>query len=227
MSIKINWEKIENHLGWGQPDAPVVFIGMEEGYSGSYELLGLHLSERSIYTEIMETNFENSKKIIKTYRAPCHFMRRRDLMLRNENFTSPSNAQLLEYQKNFGKKDGNVFLLELMPYPVKNIREWPYGGAPFFRDKDRKTYINRLLEHRCKLLQNSIKLAHREAIICYGRGYRNFYRQIFPSDLSWQLFNGFEVADWKGQRVAIVPHFAARPFNALSRADDLFQLMYG
>jgi hypothetical protein len=30
-STAINWERIESFIGYGRRDAPVVFIGMEEG----------------------------------------------------------------------------------------------------------------------------------------------------------------------------------------------------
>ncbi|MBN8532950.1 MAG: hypothetical protein J0L51_02555 [Rhizobiales bacterium] len=234
MSNLIDWKTIENHIGWGRPDAPVVFIGMEEGYSGKEKEiekhkaeLEAHLIERSMYPEISEIDFSKANRVIRTYRAPCHFMLRREFMVNQKPFEAPKNLDLLEYQKTFGMSTGDVFLLELFPYPARATTVWPYSDPPFFRDNDRASYIKRLLEPRSKLLMNAINLVHREAIICYGKAYQKYYKGIFPENLSWKDEFSFQYTEWNRQKIAIVPHFSSRVFNSISKADDLFELIYG
>ena len=48
-----DWERIENFIGYGRPDAPVVFLGMEEGLRRDADLLA-DLLARSAFEPYMD-----------------------------------------------------------------------------------------------------------------------------------------------------------------------------
>jgi hypothetical protein len=59
---------------------------------------------------------------------------------------------------NFGRKEGNLAIIDLFPLPCKNIKQWPYkniSNLAFLKDKN--TYIDAIKENRIVNLKKLIK----------------------------------------------------------------------
>jgi hypothetical protein len=98
----VDWDRIESFVGYGRLDAPVVFIGMEEGGYGANEpeKLLADLIKRSSFREI-EAYSGHSGAIQRTWRVAC------SLMLHRQGNTQPSVAELVAYQDTqFARPDG-------------------------------------------------------------------------------------------------------------------------
>lgn len=201
----IDWDRIERFLGYGKIDAPVVFIGMEEGGPDDPDKLFADLLRRSAFDEI-ETYAGHSGAIQRTWRVACY------LMLRRMGVEAPTVSQLVAYQDNqFAKRGGDVLLTELMPYPNRTLSSWP---KIYEARETRADYFQRLLPRRTKLIRDMLASSRRELIIAYGKGHWNAYADIFGIDLNNSNRANFLRYEWMGARVVFCPHFVSRAFNA-------------
>ncbi len=206
-------DRVEQFAGYGRRDAPVVFVGMEEG--GPTDIDG-HLRKLSSFPQVADADFLADTASIKTWRPVCHFMLRRE----NRNIIT-ADARGQYQREKLGRPHGDTLLLEVSPYPAKNLKSWPY--AAYGRDESRKDCLKRILDQRLALLRSIIAECKREAVICYGLAYRNHYKALFPNKTDWQSSGPFEITESSGQKVAITPHFASRAFNDIAVSDALYE----
>lgn len=171
----INWNAIEEFVGFGPPDAPVVFIGMEEGLDPKADLAG-DLVARSAYppfVDLLEAQnaLDSSSKFVgpdakcqRTWRPMC------DLMLRFKGET-PTGSRRNWYQGMcLGRIPGETLLTELLPYPRRKTgAAWPTQYHSRF--KTFEDYENALVQPRIDLLRSAIYAKPRKLIACYGKGY--------------------------------------------------------
>lgn len=203
----VDWDRIENFVGYGRLDAPVVFIGMEEGGYGANqpEKLLADLNRRSSFREI-EAYAGHSGAIQRTWRVAC------SLMLHRQGNTQPSVAELVAYQDTkFARPDGEVLLTELMPYPNNRLSSWP---AIYAERETRAGYYQRLLPARTKLIRDVLAASKRELIVAYGKGHWPAYASIFGVEIKSGVGGAFRSFDWNGARVVFCPHFVSRSFNS-------------
>lgn len=198
----VDWDRIEGFIGYGTRNAPVVFIGMEEG-AGSNDDLRSGLARRSLFDPIVELTPQVQTQ--RTWRPMC------DLMLRRQGNSAPSLADRQRYQfERLGRAGGDTLLTELMPYPSNNIRVWPY--KEFGRYGDRESYMRDCLARRIDLLRATLSSAPRDLVICYGKGHWPHFRKLF--DGPWVTTGGFEIGRFGASRVVLAPHFSGRAFNS-------------
>jgi hypothetical protein len=129
----MNKAKILNFIGFGNPDAKVVFIGMEEGLKRDVDLQS-ELSARSEYNQYADLfeargggsdrrHFAGQLILQRTWGPMCRVMLARD----NKDYTSIPAAK--EYQaKKLGRLNGDSLLAEVLPLPSSSTREedWQY-----------------------------------------------------------------------------------------------------
>lgn len=69
----------------------------------------------------------------------------------------------------WGSKNGNNCLLELLPLPARNVKDWPYDkwttAAEF---QTRRAYREAVLECRIKHLSQMLELDDRKVVVFYG-----------------------------------------------------------
>lgn len=198
-----DWSRIETFIGYGRADAPVVFIGMEEGRSADSDL-DIDLFERAQSQSI--ASLGRHVRTQRTWRPMC------DLMLRRSGIAAPTADERLKYQvEKLGRPDGDTLLTELMPYPSTRIADWPYAAEPYLRGT-RPEYMARCLPMRLALLRGVLASAERELVICYGKGHWSHFARLFDCEL---MANGaFRIGKIGRTTVALVPHFCSRPFNS-------------
>jgi hypothetical protein len=226
---QINWDRIEKFIGFGRFDAPVVFIGMEEGLSGE-ETLEANLLRRSSFQEIMDShnafvrekdgrlielipgtidffnlNRRGGPKCQRTWRVVC------DLMLRRAGTAAPTKIQRSLYQAtSLGRGDSDTLLCELLPYPHVDAVAW--HDIYVQRFKTRAAYEAAMIPQRRDLLNSIILSCTRELVVCYGVRHWSEFQQLFP-DAKWQNRSIFRVADLMSTRLVLAPHFVTKDFN--------------
>lgn len=212
----VDWARIERFIGYGRVDAPVVFLGMEEG--GDNDKLLPDLIGRSRSDQIAE--IAHQRTIQRTWRVMC------DLMLRRSGIGDPTAAQRLAYQQEqLGKRNGETLVAELMPYPSRRASDWPKIYEQRFTT--RPDYLSGLAPKRRDLLRNTLQSSPRELIVCYGKAHWDHYRAMFDLSSRPGPVPQIEIGDWGSARVVLAPHFCSRSFNSEAQLADFASAALG
>lgn len=225
--MSVDWDRIESFIGYGRIDAPVVFIGMEEGLADE-GALPAELALRSQFQPVMdleesqrgvvggEVLFSDSPPRQPTWRVMADVM----LHFEGETFTEAaerSSARKTYRAKRLGRSDGNSLLIELMPYPNPKISTWLYPERFDTRDE----YVAAIRPRRFELLAEVLSSSPRRAIVCYGKTDWPNYKMLF-GDVSWTSDERFECAEWRGVPITLTEHFS-RFFNSDEQLDSLYK----
>jgi len=220
--MTLDWERIENFVGFGNQKPRVLFLGMEEGLARDADLLAdLRLRSRyDSYMDLAEAQtqlggpakyFGTFPKTQRTWRPMCH------LMLRRAGVLHPTLTQRLRYQADaLGRKNSESLLVELLPYPHPDSGRWLYDK--FERFKTRAAYETAILPQRMRLLRDIITEHPPEIIVAYGKGNWGLYKQLI-NIASWTADAPFEFTDAGGTRVVLVPHLAKKHFGTDKQLD--------
>jgi len=215
----IDWERIETFIGFGRRDAPIVFIGMEEGLRSRDELGGDLLIRSSYDRPIMDLKeahrgLAGTERYFDPDRAPVQRTWRvmADLMLRRGGVTDPSKEDRRRYQAlRLGRSDGETLLTELLPYPSPGVNDWLYER--FARYNTRETYTAEMMPLRLNLIRGVLAEAPRELVVCYGKTHWSQYERLFP-DIEWRTKDMYRVGEGANTRIVLTPHFVSRVFNS-------------
>lgn len=233
------WSRIENFVGYGRRDAPVVFIGLEEGLSQP-ETLQEQLAIRAGFAPVMDLKAAHASipgtarffdpvrpKCQRTWRPMC------DLLLRREDpeHLAPTAQLRGHYQATrLGRTHGETLLTELLPYPHVRADHWVYGD----RYATRQDYEAALLGERLQLLSTELAAAKRELIVCYGASRWPAFKQLMQltfglgaGDWSTELGGAVQVAESGGTRIVLTHHFSGRQFNSEAQLADFAQIALG
>lgn len=215
----IAWKRIEEFVGFGRRDAPVVFIGMEEGLKNA-AALDDDLAIRSTYeTPIVDlkeahAGIAGTENYFEPDRAPRQPTWRviADLMLRRElPGTTPSGQDRRRYRATrLGRWDGDTLLTELLPYPHPKRSDWLY--ARFGKYATRDDYERDMLPQRKRLLRAVIGAAERELVVCYGKGNWPQFQELFDG-VTWTDAGAFRVGGVSATRIVLATHFSGYGFN--------------
>jgi hypothetical protein len=208
--VHIDWDRIENFIGYGNINAPVVFIGMEESLDKDVPLAD-DLRMRSQYDNVVDLRAAGEASIRQfqqTWRPLC------DLMLRRCGKASSYESRLSYQIEELGHKDGKTLIAELLPYPRKNRRD-PNDWQPYeaFDRGSYESYKSRVLPGRIERLKSVLAQGERELIVCHGKAERLAFEALFD-DPDWRSDSGFECCVWKGVHVLLVSQLSTKTFNS-------------
>jgi hypothetical protein len=222
--LEINWKRIESFIGYGKVDAPVVFVGIEEGLSNR-RALRKDLIRRSQFKAVMDLKRAHNgihgaerywdpvnPRSQRTWRPMCHLM-----LARGRAKNAPDRQQRKAYQSlHLGRTHGQTLLAELFPYPHSHTRHWLYGR--FGRYPSREAYEDDVLPKRLELLRRTLAAHRRQLIICYGKSrwpeYKALMDQTYPGKIHWVAHKSAEAAIVGKTRILLVHHFSRGPFNS-------------
>jgi uracil-DNA glycosylase len=227
----LDWNAIENFIGYGNPKASVVFVGLEEGLDSEAHL-DAELRLRSTFPPIVgfDQAFANApwqQKLIdpthtvsqRTWRPMC------DLMLRRDGVAAPTLAERNNYQgTRLGRSDGETLLAELLPYPNVRISSWPY--ATYDRFETREECEDALIDPRIALLQAALATPDHQLIVCYGKAQWANYKRVFPT-VVWHSQGHYAVGARNKTRIVLTPHFSSRAFNTEQQLDEFAAVALG
>jgi hypothetical protein len=216
MQRSIDRERLLTFLGFGNPTAEAVFIGMEEGLTLPPPLEE-QLVIRSGFEQLMdlgESAKAHPEKFLSGDRPPIQstwnpIIR---ILLALEGVRSASTDEVRAYQRDrLGRTGERGALIELLPLPARGIVDWPYAEI-FPEYPTRERYLAEQKPKRIDLLCKHLAYGPR-IVVAYGSQYWGDYKQLFPTHREWQRSGPFEVADDGKTRVVLTPHLTVRQMN--------------
>jgi len=219
---RINWDRIENFVGYGNRAAPVVFIGMEEGLKEEDGLLGDLLvrsrwPDRVMDLEKAHEGIAGTELSFDPERAPKQPTWRvmSDLMLRRGGNSAPTRVDRKRYRTlRLGRAGGDTLLAELLPYPNKKYDKsetWLY--RQFGQYNDRHEYEKALLGPRKQLLREALAWHPRKLVVCYGKHHWEHFQGLFDGVRWRDIGPKFRVGEGGVSRVILTTHFSDRGLN--------------
>lgn len=214
-------EHLKKFIGYGELNADVWFLGMEEAGGGEKNLrdrLTFHqiedCAEAHKKLDIMHLHW-GKRTIQRTWRGMCYVM----LALARQ---STDRESIRAYQaEKLGRYGGNTLLTELMPIPSPKLDQWRYEELlPQF--KSRQDYFAQVKPYRLALLRELIETNSPSAIVAHGKGYWSEYKALF-SHLQFVKHNTFEVAKSDSTVVILTGQFASRSMNG--KFDEVAQII--
>jgi len=196
-------QKLEGFIGYGKPNAEIIFFGLEEAGGGEenlktrlsisdYEFLDCrrfhldHLKHKKTYK--LHSDDENT---MVNFQSVWKFMS--FIMLKLENKSDQeifknNSQELRNYQNNYlGSKSekGKTLLTELFPIPCSSLKYWGTKDdsytdlIPFYTDKE--TYKKEVLPKRVKTFKKLMDSNEFQAntILCYGKTHWSSFKSFF------------------------------------------------
>ncbi len=217
-----DWDRIERFVGYGRIDAPVIFIGMEEGLSKE-DSLEEDLRVRSRFERVMDlkdahNGIAGTERLFDPARTKCQRTWRPmcDLMLRRSGEIPTLEKRNLYQAMKLGRANGETLLCELLPYPSRSASTWTYSA----RFNSREAYRDVMLPRRIRLLQDAIREAKREAIVCYGKSDWPHFETLFEG-VNLSDRGPFRTGSLNEMKIVLAPHFSTRQFNSDQQLEAL------
>lgn len=211
-------ERIKNFWGYGNLDSPYWFIGMEEGYNESNEILHDRFTATAqqqvcdIYHDLKIDPghviwFEENAPIQRTWRRLI------EMMLYAETHTFPDKEAIRAFQINkLGRKNSNNALLELMPLPSKSIAEkdWLYADSGVEGLSSRKDYLETYKDERIEALRKLVEKHKPKYVICYSLSYQEDWQKLTDASFIEVNPRRLYLAKDSNTTFAITPHSVAQ-----------------
>jgi hypothetical protein len=185
--------------GYGRWNAPIWFVGMEEGGGNSVQVIQRRLDDwaargREELQDLPDTG--------KAMGDTCWFIERPKLqrtwsiLIRIAmviDGREPTTAAIREYQKcHLGRHDGENCLVELLPLPSPSTQHWFYAAAsllPYL--ESRQKYCDELIPTRIAHLRQRLDTHKPRAVIFYGTAYSPHWQQIANVDFESRVGTGY------------------------------------
>lgn len=201
-------QRLLDFIGYGRLEAPVWFLGMEEGGGGEARLLiqsGFSRVEdlRDAHRKLgILKHHEGRRNLQPVWNKMCEFM------LRVEGHPSPTVEDRRTYQaEHLGRTHGNSLLLELLPIPKPSMSAWDYP-LTFPEYPDVAAYRRDVIPRRIELVSQLVIDHLPRVIVAYGKEYWPYYRQIL-SHAQFSERNG-SLTGVRGDTLMILTHFLSR-----------------
>lgn len=200
-------------IGYGDKDADLWFLGMEEGGGGESNI------RARLSFKPFEDNYEAHKKlgILKFHEGKRIIQRTwRGMSLLSLLISErPTDTESIrEHQAEvLGRLGSNTLLCELMPIPKASIGTWGYEKLiPQF--ESRESYYAEVMPKRIPLLRDLYHNCRPKIVIAYGKGFWDSYKKIFTGAVF--VKNGeFEVGCTDYGVIVLCSHFTARSMNGM------------
>lgn len=214
-------------LGYGNLDANLWFIGMEEGGGHTEaEVQGrldawndrgrLEVDDvAGFHVAINQPQwFQQGAPTQNTWRQIIRSI------LRSQGQLADLDTIRAYQIERFARTNGQVATLELMPLPSPSTRDWNYHNwSNLTQLANRETYYRSVMPARIQMLQEKLRVRAPRAVVFYGAGYQ----------AHWQAISGCEFGNGNFPRVVVnghttflvLPHPTAHPFGGVT-ATQLF-----
>lgn len=207
--------RIKNFWGYGSLQAPVWFIGMEEGYdtSSPQELLQARFeATHNKATVDIRTGMKGVTDHLKWFRSDADVQPTWKypiaLHLYFKNGEKPTKNEIKEYQiHNLADvKKKETATLELMPLPSNKASEktWLYGKLDIPYLKTRKEYLETYKPTRVEKLRKLIQQHQPKLVIFYSLTYLQDWESIIGSK-PVEITDGMYVTQTNGTTYCIIP----------------------
>lgn len=173
---------LEQFIGYGNLDADVWWLGMEEGMGRDDDPernLRARLQNNEVedlyYTHKRDgvTKFHEGKRVSQpTWWVMC------EVMLGIAGSEVSREAKRTYQAERLGRHNDETLLLELMPIPKPDLSSWGYEELiPQY--SSRENYYRSVLPSRISLIRALIERHQPKLVIGYGKGYWDHYQRLF------------------------------------------------
>ncbi len=209
-------KRLKTFWGYGNLDGRTWFVGMEEGLGKQepFPLERFRSTAGKAVVDIRDNTAEdhqrwfNPKSAIQpTWRILISLLMYRRLR------RIPKLADIRTYQfLEFGLKNNDHALLELMPLPASSTNEadWIYSDVPLKGLKTRKEYLATYKPARVEALKTLIEKHQPKLVLFYSRTYLTDWQQIVPKPLVEVIPGKLHLVKYKGTTYAVIPHPTSR-----------------
>jgi hypothetical protein len=180
---------VRNFFGYGNLDASLWFVGMEEGGGESRGEVERRLEswrvDEAAVVDIVEfgrrAGLAEHLRWFEGEKPPMQSTWRQLIRVALGRRGEPVDAASVRaYQRDaFARSDGRECLLELLPLPSPSVGEWRYGewfDEPWL--ESREAYRDELLEYRIGRLRDLVEERRPEAVVFYSLSYLDYWREI-------------------------------------------------
>lgn len=184
---------VRRYWGLGGLEAPIWFVGMEEG--------GEH--ETSRFNQLLE-QWDRNGRPLTTYIEPPEDRSKRKWFGVDHPPLQPTWAKIIRtilsatgedisiqrirsYQSwELARPGSAACLLELMPLPSQNVSKWSYGTrSKLSYLRSRAEYLERIAPLRVSMLRDLIDASRPSSVVFYGTSYMRFWRSVAGEEMSW------------------------------------------
>ena len=219
MNLQENLLKFaDRFVGYGNPEADLWFIGMEERGGNSV----LEIEKRiKAWLERGERQFDDVCEYHKLFGVDlesfgtqrtwaklirCHLARH------GKDESSLSKETVLDYQRMVWlREDSGTCGLELLPFPAPSTKHWSktykkiFENSSFHSDfSSRKAYARHMLPKRIAIIKSLIEEHQPRTILFYGKGYLQHWQNIAGGAFTTE--DGVLQAERNGMRYIAMPH---------------------
>lgn len=206
---KEEFDQLLEFIGYGNLNADVWFLGMEEAGGGEDNLRRrLKFKEVEDCAEAhdilgIRKHHWGKKTIQRTWRGMCCIM----LGLEGKEM---STENVRTYQAEMlGRTNGRTLLTELMPIPKPTVGTWDY--KELFPYKSRQDYYDVVKPRRLKELRKCLATHQPKLVVGYGKKYWPDYRSLFSTPFTDE--GQFQIAKSPATLVLLTDHFTYKSMN--------------
>lgn len=163
--------KLLARIGYGNPAGDFWFIGIEEHLATGDSPRWM----RDVASIDCLSRWHDMNKLIPTWATMCRIV----LRVKGEPGWRATETVHAYQAQHLGRQGGETFLTELFPLPVHNTDEWLEVYKLHFRTRD--DYVRSVWPERCAMLRQRFEQHRPGYVFCYGKGYWDTYKQIFPT----------------------------------------------
>ncbi|MDP8922230.1 MAG: hypothetical protein M3O34_05055 [Chloroflexota bacterium] len=179
-------EYAERRFGYGSFDAPVWFVGMEEGGGGSLDEVCLRLDT---WARLGSQPLDDLREYHLALDHPTHFIEPIKLentwkglmrLLAGLRREEPTNEELRQYQAyRLGRHAGETCLIELLPLPSPGMKVWYYKEwTELPQLRSRRAYQAYYAPRRVRAIRQLIA-QRRQSLVCfYGLTHLPWWREL-------------------------------------------------
>lgn len=211
----LNPDEISNLLefiGYGNLQAPVWFLGMEEGGGGEDRIRiqsGFEpiedLRDAHVYKLGISRHHCGSRALQSTWNKMCQ------IMLSLAEIQPDLQTRRIYQAGHLGRLAGDTLLAELMPIAKTSLKTWEYHELiPMFRN--RQQYYDEVLPVRLLKYIELVSLHSPRLIVAYGRAYWHHYQSIL-GQTAFHDRGRFRHGTNGKTTMVLTDHFAARTMN--------------
>lgn len=209
----------DSFFGYGDPDAPYWFVGMEEGGGDSeaevarrleaWDARGRRaLEDLPAYSRAVGVGawFDDRPRLQPTWAKLVR------LLLAAEGLPGSTDDVRAFQRDRLGRPGGPAALVELLPLPSPSTDRWLYGEASGLPDlATRELYRARYAGPRADRIREMVAEGAPRAVVFYGLGYRPWWERVaggeFVEDAeSGALWAGGHGSPGGGTAFVAVPH---------------------
>lgn len=177
------WDLLLNFKGYGRVNAPVWFMGIEEGGDSSVQHLKNRASKHLEFEDLAEAHVKMKADINASCTDTWWIMSR--IMLYAKGIAEWHATDVARTYRNsrLGSRDGDTLLTDLLPIPAKDLGSWIHGDRYETKDQYREAVVT----NRIAMLRSMLRAGQPSMSSAMGRHTGHNLSVCFPMPNSPRL----------------------------------------